>query len=407
MNHFRFLALLLWSVVLCSSAVGLAGAQPRGGVLRLTITNGTTGGPGSAERVALIQMASGMEALATRENVSGTVVLEGIEVEGQRPYLLQVTSGGVNYNEPVNFGRGYEAQAEVTVYDVARTWNDLEVTTARFLFRREHEKLRVDKLFVITNRTEPKKTFYDAEGTFRFHLPSELVELHTVSASFESGMPVQQAASPLADGTTYVTRTAFKPGTTDIAISYDVDYAEETHEFSEQAYYPLQEVMALVAPADIEVEAEGWNNLGPEPEGRFVVYQKADVAAGTPLALMLSGGSEHAADLVSSADEGGGGSGGGEGRQVVTLPDPTIPQKWIVVLLMGAALTWGLLIALNSGPGEDSRRATSEGDGASTRRALADLESRFSEGGISKKAYRKRKRHLQDQLERATRGEHP
>jgi hypothetical protein len=267
--------------------------------------------------------------------------------------------------------------------------------------RREHDRLRIDKLYVIENETEPKRTLFNPEGTFRFAVPEDVIEMRSVSASYASGMPVPQSTSPLSDGSGYAAATALKPGTTDLAISYDVDYASESYRFQEEAFYSLSELMILVAPPDIEVESEGWENLGPDPEGRFAVYRMANVAAGSPYAMSLSGGSEHAADLVSSSSQQGSST---SGTQVTILPDPTRPQKWIIVLLMGAALAYGLLTALM--PAKDARPAT-DAQTAQLRKSLADLEKRHAAGGLSAKSYRKKKGELQAQLNRASGSKKP
>jgi len=331
--------------VLLTAAI--AHAQPRGGVVRGKITNGTTGAPGKAERVALIRMESGLEPVATKERVSGSFTLEGITLAGEAPYLLQVTSGGVNYNQPISFGRGYEAEATVTVYDATRDWKDVTISTARVLLRRDHDQLRVDKLYVIENRTEPKKTFFSEEGSFKFTLPpeGELKELLNVSASSGSGMPVSQSAVPLSDGSGYVTKTAFKPGTTELAVSYLVDYSKGSYTYRDKAFYPLPEFLALVSPADVKVDAKG---LEPLPEadtkGRFAALRAVNLKAGNPIEISLSGGSDHAPEIAPSGDAEDPHAGGTP--QITELPDPTRANKWIIALLMGAALTYGLLTAL-------------------------------------------------------------
>lgn len=380
-------------------------AQPRGGILRGTIINGTTGGPGSGEKVTLFQLSSGMEPIKTAENVSGTFVLENIEIAGEAPYLLQITYQGVNYNQPVSFGRGYEAEASFTVYDATDNWEDVKITTARYLLRREHERLRVDKLFVVENRTSPPKTLFDPEGTFRFFIPPDVVELRSVSATSSSGMPVPQPASPDPDGRGFFTRTAFKPGVTDFTVSYDVPYSDtEGYAFRDTAFFPLAEAMILVAPIDIELEAEGWENRGPDPDGRFVVLYRSNVAAGTPLEVDLLGGSELAADLIPSSSKGG--EGGGEtlssGARITVLPDSTSAQKWILVTLMAAALAYGLLAALVPTPSSGDSAATKRTDPINSlrpfREALARLEGQHATGKISAKRYKKEKRELQARL---------
>ncbi len=326
-----------------------ADAQPRGGVLRVSLKNGTTGGTGSAESVTLLRLGAEMTPVKKLGAVSGRFEITDFEVEGERPMLLQVTSSGVNYNQPVNFFRGYEADAEVTVYDAFDTWDDaaLEVTTSRFLYRRENDKLVVDKVFVVENRTSPPRTYHDPDGTFRFNLPREkLLELHSVSASSALGVPVPQQASPLPYGSGYVTKTAFKPGETQIAVSYEVRYTNSEYEVVEQAFHRFPELFVFVAPPDIDVTAEGWENLGIEPEGRFSSIRMRDVSAGEPIRFTLSGGSEQADQLVGSSGSSEAGSIAASQGTITRIPDTTRASKWILVVLMAAALGYGLLATL-------------------------------------------------------------
>ncbi|GMR23573.1 MAG: hypothetical protein BMS9Abin37_2015 [Acidobacteriota bacterium] len=341
----------LFVVAAVASAIGTE-AQPQGGVLRVSLVNGTTGEAGSAESVTLLRLGGDMTPVKELGAVSGRFEITDFEIEGERPMLLQVTTSGVNYNQPVNFFRGYEADVEVTVYDAFDTWDDatIEITTSRFLYRRENDKLLVDKVYVVENRTSPPRTYHDPNGTFRFNLPTEnLLELHSVSASSALGVPVPQQASPLPGGGGYVTKTTFKPGETEIAVSYEVRYANSEYEVVGQAFHRLRELLVFVAPPDIDVTAKGWEILGVEPEGRFTVIRMRDVAAGNPIRFTLSGGSEQAGPLVPS-------SGGSESSQaqpsaasqgtITRIPDTTRASKWVLIVLMAAALGYGLLATL-------------------------------------------------------------
>jgi hypothetical protein len=328
----------------------VSSGQPRGGVLRVKLANGTSGGPGRAEKVTLFQLSNGMVPAKEMGAVSGSFQIDDIAVEGERPMLLQVTSSGVNYNTPVRFGRGYEADVDVTVYDPVSKWDDenIRVSTARTLYRRDGDKLLVDEVFIVENTTKPPKTFHDPAGSFRFQLPTtSLRELHSVSARGESGMPVPQQAS--ADPSTaglYVTKTDFKPGETEVVISYEVSYGADGYRLDTRALYPIGELYVFVAPTDVRIDASGWENLGPEPEGRFVAIRKRDVARGAPIELKLSGGSAQVASGSGGAEgSGAAGQGGGE-RTLTVLPDPTRSSKAVLVLLMAAALGYGLLISL-------------------------------------------------------------
>lgn len=323
-------------------------AQPRGGILKVKLVNGTSGGPGRAEKVTLLRLRNEMVPDKKLGAVEGSFEIRDIEVEGERPMLLQVTAQGVNYNEPVRFGRGYEAEVEVTVYDVTREWNDrdLEVSTARVLLRREGDHLLADEVYVVENRTSPKKTYHDPERGFRFYLPTTgLWELRSVSARGGSGMPVPQQAAPLPDGSGYVTRTAFKPGETEIVVSYEVGYPEDGYRMASRAFYTLPEYYVFIAPPDVKVEAKGWENLGPEPEGRFVAFRKRNVAAGDSLEMTISGGSASAAS-TGGAKDGGGESTPAPGSQIEIIPDRSRYEKAVIVMFMAAALAFGILKTL-------------------------------------------------------------
>jgi hypothetical protein len=336
------------AALLSSLAIVLpASAQPRGGVLKVTLTNGTTGARGRAEKVTLYRLRNEMIPAKELPAVEGSFEMRDIEVEGERPMLLQVTYSGVTYNQPVNFGRGYEASVDVTVYDVVSRWNDedLRVTTARTLYRRDGDKLLVDEVYVVQNVTNPPKTYHDPAGTFRFHLPTaNLRELRSISARGESGMPVPQQASPAPDSedrSVYVTKTAFKPGETELVVSYEVSYGAEGYELRSRAFYPLQEVYAFVAPPDVRIESGDWENLGLEPEGRFTALRKRDVPRGAPLAFKLSGGSEHVASEETSEAE-----ASSSGETVTLLPDAWRFEMAVLIVLMAAALAYGLLATL-------------------------------------------------------------
>jgi hypothetical protein len=155
-------------------------------------------------------------------------------------------------------------------------------------------------------------------------------------------MPVPQQAAPLPDGSGYVTRTAFKPGETEMVVSYDVGYGASGYQMDTRVFYPLSEYYVFVAPTDVNIEAEGWEHLGPEPEGRFVALRKRDVTPSTPLQMKLSGGSASSA----SGEEGSRQTAPAGDAQVAIIPDGSQHSKAVVVLLMAAALAFGLLRTL-------------------------------------------------------------
>lgn len=344
-----------------------AAAQP----VRVTIVNGTTQEPASVDLVTLYRLGQGMEPVAQLENPDAQVTLEapddGPAAGGIRPFLLQATYRGVNYNAPVRLTPGETTEAAIVVYDPFGEWSEPEIglSTWRALYRRmpgERHALRVDHIFVVENRTEPPRTFTHDDETLRFRLPPEgaLLELPTVSSTGETGMPVPQSSFAVGDEGDHAIRTAFKPGETEIVLSYAVAYEGERHEAKLIAPRASPEVLLLASPLDIQLELPdgapaGWEILGPDEEARLTAARKFDVAAGEPVGMIFSGGTAPPVTapagrplpgLVAQSEEERGAVG-----TIGRLPDPTRGSKWALALLMAAALGFGLLHRVFGGGG--------------------------------------------------------
>ena len=356
-------AILLPAAILLPLA---AAAQP----VRVTIVNGTTQGPASADLVTLYRLGQGMEPVDQIESPEAQVTLEAPDegpppgelaaAGGIRPFLLQATYRGVNYNAPVRLTPGETTEAAIVVYDPFDEWNEPEIglSTWRALYRRmpgERDALRVDHIFVVQNRTEPPRTFIHDDETLRFRLPPEdlLLELPTVSSTGETGMPVPQSSFAVGDEGDYAIRTAFKPGETEIVLSYAVAYEGERYEARVIAPRASPEVLLLASPLDVNLELPpgalpGWEILGPDQEARLTAARKFSVAAGEPVGMIFSGGTPPPAattpggrqlpGLVAPSEEERSAVGA-----IGRLPDPTIASKWALALLMAAALGFGLL----------------------------------------------------------------
>jgi hypothetical protein len=319
-------------------------------VLRGEIRNGTTLGPGSADKVTLFKLQSGMVPVANLGAVTSAFELATELEQGER-YLLQVTHQEVNYNELVDSSAGGEIRVRFTVYEVSRQLSDLTIETAHFFIQRDHDRLHIEKVYMVNNRSAPPRTIYDPEGSFRFRLPPDLVEMHSVSATAGSGMPVPQPAFPLPDGSAHATRTAFKPGPTEVTVAYDVSYATAAYRLKETVPEALGQVHVLVTPADIGIRAEGWEKLSSDPAGKFAVLRRAGLPAGSDIDLSFSGGSEHLTEEPADGQEAAPAHG-----QTTALPEPERARLWILVCLMAAALAYGLLTAL--GPAAPAGRRT-------------------------------------------------
>ncbi len=341
--------------------LGLA-ATAAAGPVRVTLRNGTTGGPGSAELLTLYRLQEGMEPVATLENPGAEALLDGPDTGGAQPFLIQATFGGVNYNQPIRLAPDGSGEATLTVFDAFSEWDDeaIALTTWRVLYRRAPggERLRVDHILLVSNQTNPPRTFRDSEESFRMLVPPEGVRIGfpEMSATGETGMPVPQSLFPVEDGGGFASRTSFKPGETEIVFSYEVDYAEARHEVSLLAPRSSPEVLLLASPEDItltlpEDAPAGWSLLGPDSSAGLTAARKFGVLAGEPVRMVLSGGSvpppaggNPALPPVAEPGEGGNPVG-----TIGLLPDPSRRTHWILGMLMAAALAFGLLHRVFSG----------------------------------------------------------
>ena len=288
-----------------------AAAQP----VRVTLVNGTTQEPASVDLVTLYRLGQGMEPVDSVENPAEQVTLEapdqtsdggspadGSPAGGMRPFLLQASYRGVNYNAPVRLTPGETTEAAIVVYDPFEEWNDTDIrlSTWRALYRRmpgERDALRVDQIFVVDNRTDPPRTFTSDDETLRFRLPPEgtLLELPTISSTGETGMPVPQSSFAVGDEGDYAIRTAFKPGETEIVLSYAVSYEGERHEAALVAPRASPEVLLLASPLDMDLEipagaSPGWELLGADESAGINAARKFDIAAGEAVGMLFSGG---------------------------------------------------------------------------------------------------------------------
>ena len=364
------LAAALLALPLAASAQPVQPVRPAQQV-RVVLVNGTTGEPATVDLVTLYRLGEGMEPVDSVENPSEQVRLEAPEEPGgpdsgsgggpagMRPFLVQATYRGVNYNAPVRLTPGETTEAAILVYDPFDDWNDREIglSTWRALYRRipgARDALRVDHIFVVDNRSEPPRTFTSETETLRFRLPPEgvLLELPTISSTGATGMPVPQSSFAVGEEGDYAIRTAFKPGETEIVLSYAVSYEGNRYEAALVAPRASPEMLLLASPLDIQLEIPpgappGWELLGADQEAGLTAARKYDIAAGEAVGMIFSGGTSppmgapggrQLPGLVAQPEGGGDAVG-----TIGVLPDPTRPSKWALVLLMAAALGFGLL----------------------------------------------------------------
>ena len=123
--------------------------------LKISLKNGTTGGIGKADTIKLIALQGGMTPIGEFQNKQGDFTLEKINFPDQTPVLIQVSYKGANYNKMVPPTPVFRSKVqEITVYELTSELKDIEVRSLMQIIREEN-LLRVYKIFLIENKTNP------------------------------------------------------------------------------------------------------------------------------------------------------------------------------------------------------------------------------------------------------------
>jgi len=389
-----------WLAAALAFTSGPATAQT--GTLDVTLTNGTTGQPGDAAEVVLMHLSGGMNVVASQADVVGAATFTGIESPDDGPFLVQAKRDDITYSEQVQFTGG-RATVHITVYDVTDTPDNIRVSVppTGFIFRRADNTLIIDRTWDVINTSDPPRAWLSEAGSFRFFLPErhELMHLTVQSGT----MPINQGIMPTEDpevGTLYY---AMKPGTTQIQLRYRVPYDDERFAYREPMLYDLDDIIAIVSPADITVASQVLEPGDGVGSREFQMYRASAIRAGTMLDLDLSGGSRAAAIAADGEDPHDHG-GGGDGRRIVTVPGMSFDRIAILMGLLSILLvlgTWTGEIrhaAGKHGPKVDRHTANQRKQGLFT--SIARLDDRFSAKEISPREYNERRLEMKSELVR-------
>jgi hypothetical protein len=372
----RAAAALLLTALHCAFAASAPAA-----ILRGKIVNRSSGEPGKAESVRLLDMTNQLDQIGTVLDASGSYEFQDVPSR-TAPYLLQTQSGGVLYSQPVRV-EGDETVADIEVYDSSPSLDGISFSMHHLIVERHDDVLNMMEFLEVENASNPPVAVWRDNGPLTIELPSAAQEPFEVSVSTPSGTPLHQELLETERAHVYTIPYALKPGTTRVVIRYQLPYAEAAADFSAQVHLPVTRRSLLVSPADVEVRGAGLT-LSEEasPIPGYGVYIGTPLAAGESIAFQLRGGSEHAAtqeeDPHAGLDMGSQGADA-DVQEVVRRPHrlSAARSRWLLMGGLGAVLLLGLL---NAG----KRRDAEGGD------ALSEWEDRYVSGGIDRLEFEKR-----------------
>src|SRR5262249_53554224 len=133
------------------------------------------------------------------------------------------------------------------------------------------------------NSSKPPVAFFRADGNFNVNIPQN-AELKQIAAAGPAGMPVVQA--PIDKGkNNYSIAFAFKPGESDIRLSYELPYSSNSASVKLTANYSGR--LLLVAPPGVSLSGDGLQSAGQQ-QG-MDVYSGPVLNAGDSLTVAVSG----------------------------------------------------------------------------------------------------------------------
>ena len=252
----------------------------RGGTVRGTVKNGTTGQVAAGIELALLQPMNGMQEVAhSRSGAQGEFTFEHPGL-GAQPMLVQANYRGIHFNQMAPPGI---ATVEVDIFEPTKDPKTIDVPSHFVIFRPEGSTLKVAEEYQIENKSQPPHAYFRAEGTFDFELP-EKAELRDVGAEGPTRMPLPQVPMDKKNNR-YSIAFAFRPGDNSVRYSYTLPYTDNAATLKIPTVYPSR--LLLVAPLGMQVSGDGFAAAGQE-QG-MNLYLRQDVLAGTLVAVNVSG----------------------------------------------------------------------------------------------------------------------
>jgi len=353
------------------------------------IVNGTTGDTSVDATVIIVNPSGGMTQEQTVEAKDGRFTAN---IDGRAPiYLLRVDYNGVMYTSTVKPSERGSTDATVTIYEPTTSWDGVTVSAPHVTASRHGDHLSIERLYEISNDTDPPRALAGEAGMFHFTLPADL---KSINSSYVSalGMPIERQPTETDVPGVYRMDYPLRPGLTRIGVSYTVPYSGDTYTLTEKLQYDLSELTIYGIDPDMLITAKGSEFVTREAAHDLVAYTANELARGTEIEIIFTGGSgESVLD-----DAQGEMSGTGSGVVSVRMADSENISLIVMlsVLLILTALV-GVSAATPDPLGQPERvRAHYE----MLVKRLAKLDDMAQADMISNEVYRVKREELKGQL---------
>jgi hypothetical protein len=345
--------LLAPRILLTIFAALLVAAVAHAGTLSGTVINRTTGKPTPNVDLTLLSPTQGMRDLGSaKSDAQGRFTVTNDAI-GTAPVLVRATYHDVSFNTFAPPGR---PEVEVEIYDISKDPKTINVASHIIIFQPQGDKLVGAEEYEIQNSSNPPAAYFRTEGNFDFAVP-ENATLGQVTTTAAMGMSVNQASIDHGKGR-YAIAFAFRPGQTNVRLSYELAYPNSAASVKLPATYPGVK-MLVVAPPGVTLTGDGLNAAGQE-QG-MMVYTHDPLPAKGILSVSLSGQGSPAESDSGGQSQGGAAQEGNSrtGPEVIAAPSRLDDFKWYLfaglaaLFAMGAILLTRKQVVVASGPDLD------------------------------------------------------
>jgi hypothetical protein len=339
----RILPILLTSSVLVAAA--------HAGTLSGTVINRTTGKPEPNIVLDLLSPTQNMAELATATSDAQGHFSVTKDSIGTAPVLIRATFHDVSFN---TFSPPGRPTVEVEVYDLSKDPKSITIPSHVIIFEPQDSRLVGAEEYSIQNNSQPAVAYFRTEGNFDFAIP-ENATLNQVSTTTAMGMAITQASIDKGKGR-FAISYPFRPGQTNVRLSYELPYANNSATLKLPATYPGAKLLVVVPPG-ITLTGDGLNSAGQE-QG-MMVYTHEPLPAKGILSVSLSGVPTAPAAGSDQAQGQEGNSRQDQGPEVIAAPSRLDDFKWYLfagltaLFAMGALLLSRKQVVVATGPDDE------------------------------------------------------
>jgi len=330
-----------------------------GGTLSGTVINRTTGKATPNVDLTLLSPTQGMRDLGSaKSDAQGhfTVTNDAI---GMAPVLIRATFHDVSFNTFAPPGR---PDVEVEIYDISKDPKTITIASHIVILQPQGEKLLGAEEYEVQNNAQPPEAYFRAEGNFDFAIPENGTIGQVTTTAGSMGMPINQASIEKGKGR-FAIAFPFRPGQTNVRLSYQLPYTNDSATVKLPATYAGVK-MLVVAPPGVTIKGDGLAAAGQE-QG-MVVYTHDPLPAKGVLSVSLSGQGSPAAGDSGGQDQGGQAQEGNSrtGPEVIAAPSRLNDFKWYIFAGLGALFAMGAIlltrkqVMVAEGPEVDEAPAT-------------------------------------------------